>query len=186
MKKGIAQVFMMTTGFNVSKNLDNNHWYFPDTYCYLDSICDVYFTASQYQWNTNAKRELERVMNIFEGRVTPNVSSYIPTRTQSFDYPSWIDSYGSPFGNNSRLCVGWTDDYYLLPEVMCYCLDSYLGLGCDYLSSNPFNIDNECPICWTIQNIDSVFANSHLTTYYHRLIVQYGYPASIGPGPSPD
>ena len=90
---GIARIIMMTTTNSVFRNLDNNLWYFPDTFCYIDSICLYYFTAPQYQWNTTAKSNLERVMNVFEGRITPHVSAYISTRTISFDFPDWKDSY---------------------------------------------------------------------------------------------
>ena len=58
---------------------------------------------------------------------------------------------------------------------MCYCLDSYLGLGVDYLANN-YYVDNEYPIYWTIKPIDTVFPNDNLHSYYHRLNVRYGTP----------
>lgn len=184
-ESGNARINLMTTSNNLSRDLYDYYWYFPDTFGYLDSICYYHFTSYQYPWNTTAKSELERVMNVFEGRVTPFVSSYLPTRTVSFDFPQWIDPYGSPFNMNSRLSVGYTEHYYLSEDDMCYCLDSYLGLGVDYLANN-YYVDDEYPIYWTIEPIKKQFSNDNLYTYYHRLKVRYGIPASAGPGPLPD
>ena len=185
-KNGNFAIILMTTTNAPSRNLYDNYWYFPDTFGYLDSIC--YFQFSDllyYKWNTTAKSELERVINVFEGRVTPFVSAYIPTRTISFDFPQWLDPYGSPFDRDSRLSVGNSINYYLMQEDMCYCLDSYLGLGIDYLANNYF-VDNEYPIYWTISPIDSLFQYNHLHTYYHRLNVRYGQPATAGINPTPN
>lgn len=184
-ESGNARINLMTTSNHLSRDLYDYYWYFPDTFGYLDSICYYQFTAYQYPWNTTAKSELERVMNVFEGRVTPFVLSYLPTRTVSFDYPQWIDPYGSSFNKNSRLCAYGFYNASLSQDEMCYCLDSYLGLGVDYLDNN-YYVDNEYPIYWTIESIDSTFSNEHLITYYHRLNVRYGIPATAGPGPLPD
>ena len=180
-ENGMARIILMITSNILSRNLYDYYWYFPDTFGYLDSLCYVQFTNYRYQWNTTAKRELERVMNVFEGRITPYASSYTPTRTMSFDFPQWIDPYGSPFDQDSRLCVG-NDD--LSQDDMCYCLDSYLGLGIDYLANN-YYVDNEYPIYWTIKPIDTVFQNNNLHTYYHRLNVRYGTPSTEGSNPTP-
>ena len=171
-ENGIAKIVLMTTSNILSRDLYDYYWYFPDTFGYLDSICYVQFTYYQYPWTTTAKRELERVMNVFEGRETPYASSYIPTRTISFDFPQWSDPYGSPFDRDSRLCAG---KFILSQDDMCYCLDSYLGLGVDYLANN-YYVDNEYPIYWTIKPIDTVFPNDNLHSYYHRLNVRYGTP----------
>ena len=180
-KNGIAKIVLMTTSNILSRNLYDNYWYFPDTFGYLDSICYVQFTNYQYQWTTTAKRELERVMNVFEGRETPYASSYIPTRTMSFDFPQWSDPYGSPFDLDSRLCAG---KFSLSQDDMCYCLDSYLGLGVDYLANN-YYVDDEYPIYWTIKPIDTVFPNDNLHSYYHRLNVRFGTPIPNGSTPTP-
>ena len=184
-ESGNARINLMTTSNHLSRDLYDYYWYFPDTFGYLDSICYYQFAAYQYLWNTTAKSELERVMNVFEGRVTPFVLSYLPTRTVSFDYPQWIDPYGSSFNKNSRLCAYGFYNASLSQDEMCYCLDSYLGLGVDYLDNN-YYVDNEYPIYWTIESIDSTFSNEYLRTCYHRLNVRYGIPATAGPGPLPD
>ncbi len=175
-ENGIARIVLMNTSNILSRNLYDNYWYFPDTFGYLDSICYVQFTNYQYQWNTTAKRELERVINVFEGRETPYATSYNPTRIISFDFPQWIDPYGSPFDLDSRLCAG---TFYLSQEDMCYCLDSYLGLGIEYLANN-YYVENEYPIYWTIKPIDTVLPNDNLHSYYHRLNVRFGTPANAG------
>ena len=102
---GKASVALATTSYMSSRDLDDHHYYFPNTFGYLDSICNDQFTNNQYVWNTAAKSELERVMNVFEGRVfVGGTTCYVPTRSMSFDYPL-SDSYGSPFLDNSRLCA---------------------------------------------------------------------------------
>lgn len=179
-ENGMAKIVLMTTFNSLSRDLYDYYWYFPDTFGYLDSICYVQFTNYQYQWNTTAKSELERVMNVFEGRETPYSSFYTPTRTISFDFPQWLDPYGSPFEKDSRLCAG---TYYLTPDDMCYCLDSYLGLGIDYRANN-YYVDDEYPIYWTITPVDTLFPYSHFHSFYHRLNVRFGTPSS-GDIPTP-
>ena len=184
-ESGNARIYLMNTSNILSRDLYDHYWYFPDTFGYLDSICYYQFTSYQYPWNTTAKSELERVINVFEGRETPYASSYFPTRTVSFDYPYWIDPYGSTFNYDSRLCSYAGANACLSQNDMCYCLDSYLGLGVDYLANN-YYVDNEYPIYWKIEPIIKHFHNDNLETFYHRLIVRYGTPAIITPGPSAD
>lgn len=174
---GKAEIGLMTTFHVCSRDLDEHHYYFPNTFGYLDSICYDQFPNIQYLWNTEAKSELERVMNVFEGRIyVGGTTCYVPTRSVSFDYPL-LDSYGSPFLNNSRLCAYGFNKAKLMQDEMCYCIDSYLGLGCDYLNNNPY-VNNERPILWAITPIDSLFSGQILHTYYHRLVVQYGQPTN--------
>lgn len=70
-------------------------------------------------------------------------------------------------------CATYSASHILPEEEMCYCLDSYLGLGYDYIDNN-YYCDFEHPISWTITTNDSVFPHNNLRTYYHSLTVQYG------------
>lgn len=114
-----------------------------------------------------------RILNLFEHHENSHdVICFTPTRNYTFEYPNWTDPYGSPFGD-MRLYVGIYTNYNLTQHEMCYCLDSYLGLGYDYITNN-YYVNHEHPVNWTIKAMDSVFPNQHLRTYYHSLTVEYG------------
>ena len=61
-------------------------------------------------------------------------------------------------------------------DVMCYCLDSYLGLGYDYLMGNP-NPDypDEVIVSWQIPCESQVFPPYNPMVPYHNLTVKYGH-----------
>lgn len=61
---------------------------------------------------------------------------------------------------------------------MCYCLDSYLGLGYGYINNaiNP----HERPVSWTVKAASTASNNSYW--YYHRLHVDYGNLIPVNPG----
>ena len=62
---------------------------------------------------------------------------------------------------------------------MCYCLDSYLGLGYDYIVNN-YLYSNEHPVNWTIDTEVFSFPNHRWPTHFHKLTVQYGQ-LNVGP-----
>lgn len=70
--------------------------------------------------------------------------------------------------------------YYVIPKMdMCYYLDSYLGLGYDYLTDNPESqYVDECPAVWSIILDTTVFYPDYSATYYHKLKVIYCEPYS--------
>ncbi len=181
---GKARIALMTTSTSMSRYLDDTLWYFPETFGYMDSICDHYFVASSYHWKNTARAMLQTDLNAIEGRNTSSIygSCYFPTRSYSFDFRYWTDSFGSPFNGNSRLCVVLTKNSVLSKDEMCYSLDSYLGLGYEYLNNN-YYVNNEVPLTWTVDTYDSVFPNDNLRKYYHILSVQYGIPATVNPDP---
>ena len=187
-KNGRAGISMMTTFFSAEK-LDHL-WYFP-SYNYADSICDYYFEVGlQYEWNTAAINWLTTVLNILESHYQssiPGAICYFPTRYFDFNYYSWTDPYGSSFYGDSRLFAYYygndpDSNYYLTKDEMCYCLDSYIGMGYDYLSSNPGDYENELPVGWRIEGI----RNRESKLLYHKLTVQYGRPSIVTPGPDPE
>lgn len=187
---GIAKIALMTSYTSLSRDLDDHHWYFPETFYFsMDSVCDLYFNNStQYSWDSIARDQLNRILNFYEHHTnTPDVISYIPTRNHTFEYPNYPDSYGSPFLDNSRVfagdvCVGGT--FILTLNEMCYCLDSYLGLGYDYIDDNLY--ENEHPVSWVITPAYTHFSNHKWPTRYHKLAVQYGQLYSNNNQPNPD
>ena len=176
---GNAKITIKTTFVSNTRGLDNHLWYFPDTFCYIDSVCDYYFSNSiQYSWDSVARDELQRILNLFEHHEnSPGIVCFIPTRSYTFEYPNWTDSYGSPFVCNSRLYAGMSYiyhlDYNLPPDEMCYCLDSYLGLGYDYISNNHY-VNNEFPMNWIVIDTTVLFDSQKQYSCFHNLKVEYG------------
>lgn len=185
----------LMTSFNTnSKYIWDHVWYFDDIFDALNA-CDDYFSSdSVYKWNTTAARELKRVLNLIEhheyeipqpGGGTQMV--YLPTRNHSFNYYSQ-DPYYSTFLNNSRVFAKRTKylnyEYNLDPLELCYCLDSYLNLGYEYMADNLY--PNEYLICWNVIPINEQTTPTWWT-HYHELYVEYGRLITpTPPGPEPD
>lgn len=187
---GNARIALMTTYATPVKDLDDHHWYFPDIFGYVDSVCLYHFESNtQYLWNGYGKTELQRILNLFESHDPSHGMTYItPTRSFAFEYPNWTDPYGSPFQTSSRLFALDGDielNHDLDEEDMCYCLDSYLGLGYDYISNN-YYCDYEHPVNWVVKDTTVKFLNSKWYTHYHKLKVQYGQIYYNGTNPNPD
>lgn len=191
---GKAKIALMTSFNDNSKNLGDHTWYFDDEWAAYE-VCDVYFTPdSTYTWNTTAKRELQRLLNLFEHYENywsngNYIMCYFPTQSHIFNYPNYPDPYGNWFEGNSRVfagdvCVGAA--IILSIDKMCYCLDSYLGLGYDYLEDYSL-YENEHPVNWVIE-ADSVQSFGHRwPTYFHKLTVEYGQLIyNNPPGPNND
>lgn len=182
-EKGNAKIAMMTTSTTVSRYIGDTLWYFPDEFGYYDSICNYYFVASQYHWKDVASGMLQTDLNAIEGRrifSSQGSSCYFPTRSYCFDFRYWTDTFDSPFINNSRLCATLSPHTILSKDDMCYCLDSYLGLGYEYMNNN-FYASNEVPAIWSVIATDSVFPYNNLRQYYHILSVQYVIPSIADP-----
>ena len=57
---GNARIALMTTYATPAKDLDDHHWYFPDIFGYVDSVCLYHFDSnSQYAWDGYGKTELQ-------------------------------------------------------------------------------------------------------------------------------
>lgn len=179
--EGIARIAMMTSYTANAKDLYNHQWYFSDVFEAVIA-CDEYFSSdSTYYWNTTAARELQRVLNLFEHHDNTwsgelPVVCYIPTRDHTFNYTNTHDPYGSEdyYINDSRVFAKKflqpDPDHVLEGLEMCYCLDSYLGLGYDYISDHLYV--HEFPVNWTV----TPFSFSQYPFYYiyHNLHVEYG------------
>lgn len=190
---GNARIAVMSSFNTTTKYLGNHAWYFEDEFVACE-VCDEYYTAdSTYIWNTTAARELQRVLNLFEhhenhvGPVFSNIS-YIPSRNHTFNYTNTYDTYGSDFYDNSRVLVykrhnnELMNNYALSMYDWCYCLDSYLGLGYDYVDNTLY--PNEHPVCWKV-TANSIPANLSWKYHYHDLYVEYGRLVTIIGPPAP-
>lgn len=192
---GKAKIALMTSIQSDLKHLYNHTWYFSDEYSALVACDDLFSIDSTYLWNGLAATELQRILNLYEhheyeipgpGGTTQIV--FLPTRDHTFNYVNDRDPYGSPFLVNSRVFAAEGDavsspTFILSKDDMCYCLDSYLGLGYDFIADNLYL--NEHPICWQINCLSYHPTNYKWWRYYHDLYVEYGQLISINPpGPS--
>lgn len=187
---GNAKIALMTSFTYASKNLSDHTWYFSD-YFTARVTCNQYFSSdSTYVWNTTAARELQRVLNLFEHHEYEiplpfgYQTCYFPTRNHTFNYPNCPDPYGSDYLYDSRtFAVTVTSGTYILSrQEMCYCLDSYLGLGYDFISDNLY--PDEHPMVWKVTPVE---INNWPKLDYHKLYVEYGRPVTPNPpGPPID
>ena len=183
---GDAKIALMTSINTNARGLVDHTWYFDDEWD-AQWICDEYFSFdSTYYWNGLGASELERVLNLFENH-TIGVTCYLPTRDHTFDYTNTYDPYGTDYcySNSSRVFAKLYlnppyPNYVLDLMEMCYCLDSYLGLGYDYINDNLYA--RERPVAWTVTPVSSA-QNQTIRRYYHQLRVQYGQPTSVPVNP---
>ena len=187
---GTTKIALMTSFTSEAKGLFDHTWYFSD---FMDaiSVCDDIFDIdSTYYWDTLTTQYYEYILNLFEhhdnsigGQI--GQQTYFPSRNHLFTYNNNIDPYGSNFYSNSRIFAlrdthpnpiydfDWFD--------LCYLLDSYLGLGYDYIST----YSNENPVCWKVNHRNEQQGNTSWYLHYHELYVEYGRLLSINPpGPS--
>ena len=183
---GNAKIALMTSFTSVAKDLIDHTWYFDDEWD-AQYNCDEYFSGdSVYVWNSLAASKLQRVLNLFENHSNGSATIFVPTRSHTFDYTNTYDPYGTPnyYLNNSRVFAksfgNFNTSYNLELMEMCYCLDSYLGLGYDYISDHLYV--REHPVSWTVNSAITIHNNTKYN--YHQLHVQYGQITSITP-PSP-
>ena len=179
--KGKAKIALMTSYTKNSKDLYNNQWYFEDVWDAVLTCSEHFSDDSIYVWNTTAARELERVLNLFEHHENSNTPigpmiCYIPTRNHDFNYTNTYDPYGSEnsYINESRVFAKRynqsSSGYTFEGLEMCYCLDSYLGLGYDFLNDHLYY--HEFPVSWTVTPVE--FHDNSGYYYYHNLHVEYG------------
>ena len=168
-------------------------WYFledtiwtPFASPYADSVCHVHFSEStRYRWDSLGITELQRVLNLFESHPPfMGWTYYTATRNITFAYPDCPDPYGSPFKKDMRTYASNYARAAIPFDDMCYCLDSYLGLGYDYLHDNPY-VEHEHVVGWLVDAKEKTFSGDHLRTYYHELTVKYGQLHPVTPGPIP-
>lgn len=188
-EEGNAMVSLMITFLQSDKDLGDHLWYFGDNaFNYIYEYCPEWFPEdSTYLWNGSAKVKLEQKLNQIESHILlPSGSVILPaeyytlTRTNVFYYYSYFDEYGSPSAFDSRLYLG-DADYYFTSDDMCYYLDSYAGLGYQFIEDN-YYIDDEHPVSWSI-TCGTTY--NHLLMGYHNLVVTYGQRHTHGTTPGP-
>ena len=187
--EGNAKIALMTSYSLSSKGLYDHQWYFSDVFEANDACYEYYSDDSTYIWNDLGAKELQRVLNLYDHHENSGSGElysicYIPTRDHTFDYTNTHDPYGSEFYyiNDSRV---FAKRYYNNPNPyyefsvweMCYLLDSYLGLGYDYIDDHLYA--HEFPVNWTVISI--TFKNTNVNTpfynytyIYHQLHMEYG------------
>ena len=189
--EGNAKIALKTSYTTDSKGLFDHQWYFQDFFVAAYACGEHFSEDSIYVWNTSGKDRLYCVLNLYEhhenvynGPGGVATICYVPTRDHHFDYTNTRDPYGSEFFyiNDSRVFAkrfyNTNNPYYEFDMLeMCYLLDSYLGLGYDYISDNLY--PNEFPVNWDITPI--TFKNQtpntpyfKYTYIYHDLYVEYG------------
>lgn len=176
---------LVTAILGVTFLLDHQ-WYFDDIVDVYNCCDSLFDSESVYLAYGLGKTELQRILNLMEGR--PFIYQPLgPADTRTFlvhienhvfNWNEWIDPYESPNYCDSRLYAAVSGFNSNLNEdgvTMCYLLDSYLGLGCDYadvVKSNN-NLEECYPVEWTVYYQQTL---SHLTVASHQLIVKYAYP----------
>ena len=179
---GNAKIALMTSFNSSSKFLWDHTWYYGDDYL-AACACDEFFSDWYYSWDVTAPSELQRALNLvmhYENDTSSyqGMICYIPTRNHTFDYTNTCDSYQSYFFDNSRV-FAYRDQhssfthYLELGEEMCYCLDSYLGLGFDFINDNLYA--DERPVSWTVTSKTINPDNGRFWYHIHQLHVEYGH-----------
>ena len=132
-------------------------WYFDDDWVAMMTCYDYFSEDSVYVWDELGKRELQRVLNLLEGRdfVYENGEGrvyYVYTSDLLFNFDDYIDPYHSPFYIDSRLFAE-QGDIEFVPIIdldeMCCCLDSYLDLPFNYVNTH-LDYSNQRPVQWII------------------------------------
>ena len=168
---GRVTIPIITTFTYGSKYFGDTLWYFQDEFAALVA-CDSLFPAISYPIQTTGTSELKHVLNLIvshQNNVFNSNIYYTLTSTRDFYYRDYIDPFGSPCYLNSRLYASKTfyDD---LKPYMCYLLDSYLGLGHEYLP------EDEYILSWNVRYVhgEPPFSGENLSKDYQRLLVDYG------------
>lgn len=187
--EGNAKVAVMTSFHGNSKYTWDHTWYYDSEWDAINAFYVYFSEDSTYSWNSLAASELQRALNLVENHGTfSSISTcYLPTREQTFDYNNTSDPYQSDYYNNSRVFAKKNTSSTLVYDFsfddMVYCLDSYLGLGYDYISS----YTNECPVSWQVTPLYYHINGQYWHYHYHQLKVNYGQLLIVGPsGPEPN
>lgn len=180
-ENGDIAIPLLTTFSHGSKYITDHCWYFNDVFSAFDS-CALYFPDSEYPVKTTGTSELlNRLYLTFSHPYSTNIHHpsttiyYTYASERLFDYRSYIDSYWSPFFNNSRVfSCNYTDNYTLELDHMCYLLDSYLGLAIQY-----------CPSGQEIVGWSVIYKNETYPRYmeFHEFKAIYGIRHEIPPQP---
>lgn len=167
---GVVTVPIISTSSKSSKYWGDTLYYFPNQ-TYAETYCDSIFNnTAPYNANGYGMWELERVLNLIESHPIDPMSCrtfYTFQSEKSFFYRDYIDSFGSPFVDNSRLFATLGYYYDTIPgNDMCYLVDSYAGLGYQYCPVG------SVPVYWRIMFVQG--GNKAPCVGSHKLFVGYG------------
>lgn len=181
--EGYAKIALMTSYTISSKDFYTHQWYFQDFFSAVYECYEYYSDDSTYVWNGLAADELQRVLNLYEHHENGfgpigSLICYIPTRDHTFNYTNTCDPYGSEFFyvNDSRVFAKRYNQSIPVPNYifdvyeMCASLDSYLGLGYEYINDHLYI--NEFPVNWTVTPQTKSYNTWNYI--YHDLYVEYG------------
>ena len=167
---GVISVSLITSSFTPQRYWGDTTWFF-ESQEEAELFCDDFFDESlNYPANGFGMTEIERALNLIEshpfeqsheGRVY-----YTYTRTVGFYFDDYIDPFGSPFYHNSRLLA--TIGYFYVcmsMEDLCYCVDSYAGLGYGECQ------ESESPVHWYLEFRET---GRKERVGYHHMTVKYG------------
>ena len=176
-ENGEVVITLITTFTRGSKYLGDTCYYFQDEYQALVA-CDSLFPAISYPVQTTGTSELQRILNILVCRPLNPFIYYTPSYNMQFYYRDYIDSFGSPCYKNSRLFASVTEDDDI-KSMICYLLDSYLGLGIEYCQTDVYILG------WSIEykEHEPPMQGEHLTKQHHLLKVRYGEQHEMEPEP---
>lgn len=180
-ENGEVTIPILTTFSYSSKDIVDNVWFFEDVWVLIDT-CDHFFYSLTYPVQTTGTSVLQSALNVIVSQPVPGLGRvyYTKTSTKEFDYPDYIDPYGSPCLDNSRVFASLgTDDCDLQPMI-CYLFDSYLGLGHEYLPTGEYILG------WAISyynDYPNPPGHGHYNIEYHKLFVDYGIQHEITPEP---
>ena len=168
---GNVIVSLSTTYIIPKRDLGDMLWYFEDEF-QASLFCDEFFNENlSYPLNGFGMTEIERALNLIESHPTEPFNShriyYTYIRSEEFYFEDCIDPYGSPFYLNSRLLA--TKGYFYADmslEELCYCVDSYAGLG--YSHCQP----SESPVHWNLEFVQGVMKEQQVG--HHFMTVDYG------------
>lgn len=183
---GLITIPIMTTYSNFSKNWGDTLWYFPYVFGYADSVFYHYFgNGSTYvytQYN-NFANLMQYALNM------ESALSYVPTservyyvisRQETLFILDYIDPFGSPSYNNSRILGSLVASTTFSSDDAKYYFDSYLGLG------KECNTLNEFLVVWLLENKQAVLDEAPLYSWYMEPVITYGMTVINGGGSNDD
>lgn len=178
-ENGDIAIPILTTFSNGSKDITDHIWYFPDDVWVLCDTCYYYLNASTYPAQTTGTTELQRVLNLIVSHPLGGngIVYFTSTFTKLFDYLHYFDPYGSPSYNDSRVFASINTINTDMEPMVCYFLDSYLGLGHQYLPTD------EYILCWEVEHHYRKQTNGLCALEYQNLYVTYGEAHEIPPVP---
>ena len=185
-ENGEVAITLLTTFSHGTKDIMDHIWYFPGDVWDLCDTCYYYLPEDSYPVQTTGTSELQRVLNLIVSHnyvliSEPTKSSsrfyYTPTFTKPCNHQDYIDPYGSPNFNDSRIFACMNSTNYDIVLWICYLLDSYLGLGHQYCP------DGEYILSWEVA-YNRTSAHASPSMEYHVLRVTYGekHEYQIEPG----